>query len=409
MSFFITYWYGVPRDFISRERLLEAAQAGFDVIECRYDTATNLQVLDWCRQLGMRAFVWDDRMRLAIDEAPGWEQALDGMIADYGDHPALDRFFVRDEPYASHFPMLARIAHYLQARGQKFYVNLYPPHGLPEEDYNTHVSTFLDMTGADLLSYDHYCMRKRPVTDAQRAADPYFVEARVSDACRRRNHDEHTVFEEYNSAGYFRNLELIRRHALSRGLPWMIIILLSEHWDYRWLTEAELRWEVFTALAYGMNALSYFTYWTPGVAHKEPWTYHNAIINADGSRNENYWRVGRINAVLRDMVAVMDGARSLAVFHVEGDPDPETVPFTGYGAVRTIEGAPLVAGFFEGGLCVLANKDFHADRTVAVSCDKLLRQYNTDRHVWDTLPPDGDGRYIIRLRAGDGTLLRVEE
>ena len=110
MSFFITHWYGIRPDFISRERLVEAAEAGFDVIECRYDTATNLRVLDWCRELGLRAFLWDDRMQLAIDEAPGWEVALDGMIADYAGHPALDRFFVRDEPYASHFPMLARIA-----------------------------------------------------------------------------------------------------------------------------------------------------------------------------------------------------------------------------------------------------------------------------------------------------------
>ena len=66
MSFPINFWYGIRPDFISRERLCEAKEAGFNIIECRYDTKTNKMVLKWCHELGLKAYLWDDRIKDAI-------------------------------------------------------------------------------------------------------------------------------------------------------------------------------------------------------------------------------------------------------------------------------------------------------------------------------------------------------
>ena len=30
----ITYWYGIRPEFLSKERLIEAKEAGFNIIEC---------------------------------------------------------------------------------------------------------------------------------------------------------------------------------------------------------------------------------------------------------------------------------------------------------------------------------------------------------------------------------------
>ena len=59
----ITYWYGIRKEFLSRERLKEAREAGFNLIECAYDTETNLRVLALCAELGLRANVQDPRSR----------------------------------------------------------------------------------------------------------------------------------------------------------------------------------------------------------------------------------------------------------------------------------------------------------------------------------------------------------
>ena len=411
MTYPINFWYGIPKRFICRERVAEAAEAGFTVIECRYDTETNKQVLRWCEELGLRAYLWDNRMGNAIAETEGWQKALDDMIAEYADFPALDRYFIKDEPVEAHFPMLARIANYLRAHDPKhgFYVNLLPnvavPGGIQNSD--AHIAQFLRDVQPDLLSYDHYCLCKREVS-AEELHEKGLREARVSAECRERNNTQKTVYTEYDRPDYYNNLEQIRAHAKDAGIPWMIIILLIEHWGYRYLTEAELRWEVFTALAYGSSQLSYFTYWTPGVDHSEPWSYHHGIIEADGTRGEKYPIVKQINREIQAVTGEIGDAQSTAVFHVGEEQDPLPVPFTPYGGIDAIGDGKFVAGFFEGDYLMLVNKDFRSEAFARVKTDKQLYKFSKSRGTWDTLPRTESGIYTIHLHAGDGELLKVE-
>jgi hypothetical protein len=177
-----------------------------------------------------------------------------------------------------------------------------------------------------------------------------------------------------------------------------------EHWHYRWPTEAEVRWEAFTALAYGSTLISYFTYWTPGVAHTEPWSYHNGIILSDGTRGEKYEIVKAINADLQALYAGICGDGEMvseAVFHVGGDPDELTTSFAGYGKYAAIEGGSLVAGFFAGDRCMLVNKDFKNPVTVTITAEGAPEKLNKATGVWEAC----EG--TLTLAAGDGELLRV--
>lgn len=411
MAYPINFWYGIRPEFICRERVVEAAEAGFTVIECRYDTETNKKVLSWCEELGLRAYLWDDRMHAAIAETEGWQASLDGMIADYTDFPALDRYFIKDEPIEAQFPMLARIGDYLRAHDPKhgFYVNLLPNAAVPGGKGNSdaHIAQYLDLVKPSLLSYDHYCLCKREVSAELLHAEG-LREARVSPECRERNKTHAVVYTEHDRPDYYDNLEQIRTHAKGAGIPWMIIILLVEHWGYRYLTEAELRWEVFTALAYGSSQISYFTYWTPGVGHSEPWSYHHGIIESDGTRGEKYPIVKRINAEIQAVMSEIGDAQSTAVFHVGAELDSLPVPFAPYGGIDAIEGGRFVAGFFEDGKLILANKDFHSEAFAKIKTDKTLYKFSKSRGTWDTLSRTADGAYTVHLRAGDGELLRIE-
>lgn len=411
MSYPINFWYGIRPAFISRERVAEAAKAGFTIIECRYDTDTNKQVLRWCEELGLRAYVWDSRMADAINECDGWQDTLDQMVADYADYPALDRFFIKDEPVEAQFPMLARIAAHFRKYGGKadFYVNLLPNVAVPGGKANSdaHIAQYLDTVKPSLLSYDHYCLCKTQTTADELYANG-LREARVSDECRTRNNTQSVIYAEHDRADYYDNLEQIRTHAQSAGIPWMIIILLVEHWGYRYLTEAELRWEVFTALAYGASQISYFTYWTPDVNHNEPWSYHHGIIEADGTRGEKYPIVKQINCEIQAVMEQVGTAPSLAVFHTGEERDTLPVHFSSFDGIDTIEGGKFVAGFFEGGYLMLANKDFHSQAFAKIKTDKTLYKFSKSRGVWDRMSRTPDGDYTVHLRAGDGELLRME-
>lgn len=411
MAYPINFWYGIRPEFICRERVAEAAEAGFTIIECRYDTETNKKVLTWCEELGLRAYLWDNRMADAINETEGWQATLDSMIADYADFPALDRYFIKDEPVEGHFPMLARIADYLREHdpAHSFYVNLLPNAAVPGGKCNSdaHIAQYLEMVKPTLLSYDHYCLCKTE-TSADELYAKGLREARVSAECRERNNTHGVVYAELDRPDYYDNLEQIRAHAKGAGIPWMIIILLVEHWGYRYLSKAELRWEVFTALAYGSSQISYFTYWTPGVAHTEPWSYHHGIIEADGTRGEKYPIVKRINREIQAVMTEIGDAQSTAVFHVGKERDPLPVPFTPYGGIDAIEGGKFVVGFFEGGYMMLANKDFRAEAFAKIKTDKVLCKFSKSRGVWDKMSCTEDGTYVVHLHAGDGELLRIE-
>ena len=404
----ITYWYGIRPEFLSKERLIEAKEAGFTIIECSYGPETNQKVLTWCEELGLKANVGDYRIGQALAGEEGWEALLDAVIADYADYPAVNRFFIKDEPLDDYFPTLGRVADYLNTHDPKHgeYINLLPFHAVPPAEgetfaqrYQRHIDGYFDIVHPTVLSYDHYNLSKREVDSLEG-----LIPARVSDENRVRNGWENKLFAEVNGAHYYDNLEIIRKNAMKRGVPWMDIILLVEHWHYRWPTEAEVRWEAFTALAYGSTLISYFTYWTPGTAHTEPWSYHNGIILSDGTRGEKYEIVKAINADLQALYNGICGEGEMtseAVFHVGGDPDELTTPFAGYGKYTAIEGGSLVAGFFAGDKCMLVNKDFKNPVTVTVKADGNLQKLNKATGAWESC---GDS---FTMAAGDGVLVRV--
>lgn len=408
----ITFWYGIRKEFLTRERLIEAQEAGFNLIECAYDTRTNLQVLSWCRELGLRANVQDPRMDAALAGQPGWEAALDGMIDDYSDCPALSRFFVRDEPMDDYFPTLGRVVDYLHRHDPQHgeYINLLPSVAVPPaspERYRQHLRAYLDTVNPQILSYDHYNLMWREVP-----ALGNLPEAAISEENRVRNGWEGKIFEAYDRAGYYDNMEMIREAAAEAGIPWMTIILLVEHWGYRLPSEGELRWEAFNALTYGSTGLSYFTYWTPGVGHNEPWSYHNGIILSDGTRGEKYEIVKAINHELqvlyRGLTEPLPGEStapgeilSEAVFHVGEEVDGLVRPFCGYGPIRELMGGRFVVGFMAGGRMMVTSKDHDAAQTLHIVSDLPLLCLDKQSGRWEPCPD------TVAFAPGDGQLFAV--
>jgi hypothetical protein len=239
-GFSISYWCGPPASFLTSERFAEVKEANFTLAfpPCGSMTVEqNRKMLDYCQSVGLKALVMDGRMVYSISGNPNAKRDLDSMIKDYADHPALFGYHIVDEPGAGAFAGLAEVVAYLKEKDPKHpgFINLLPTYArdfnvLGTKTYEQYVRKFAQVVKPAMISYDHY----------------HFTNSG-------------------DRADFFENLDTVRKVSLESGIPFWNIVLVTQHGDYRNLTEPELRYEAMQTLAYGAKGLLWFTYWAPPV------------------------------------------------------------------------------------------------------------------------------------------------
>jgi hypothetical protein len=318
-KFLISFWCGPPPEETTLARYQEIAGAGFNAVlpPCGgpITPEPNRRILDLCAQTGLKAIVSDPRLDGGGPEAQSSESsaALDGVAADYARSPALLGYFLQDEPSAAQFPRLAALVRGLQERDPKHpaYVNLFPDYASPQQlgapTYPKYVHQFLETVRPRLFSFDHYAL----LATGERPS-------------------------------YFSNLEVIRRESLRAEVPFAAVVLSTPHGPYRDPTEADLRWQVYTALAYGARGIVYFTYWTP---HDETWHFHNGILDEHGKRTAHYDEVRHINTELSALAPMLTRLRAEGVYHA-GTLPAGTEGLPAGATVREVQGGDAVVGLF---------------------------------------------------------------
>ncbi|HEX7410017.1 MAG TPA: hypothetical protein VF515_20555 [Candidatus Binatia bacterium] len=383
-SFILTFWCGPPLAEFTDARAAEIAAAGFNLVgspcEGEVTPELNLRALDTAARHGLRLSVADPRFNPGAAGLPGWESRLSAAVADYGHHPALGEYFVGDEPPAADFAAFAAVVARLRAEDptHRAYVNLLPefipPTHLGADSYRDYLERFLGTVHPDLLSYDYY---------------PF-------------GYDEHG--NEKDRSTFFSNLALIREQALQHDLPFMLIVLAMPHARYRDSTAAELRWQVFHALAFGARGISYFAYWTPAnVEGADIMKFHNGLIE-QGQPTLHYLQVAQLNREARAI------AQELATFHsvAVADSAGEVAPPFPLGPIEAIEGGPVTAGLFTNGsgqlAILLVNRDYRHD----ITTDLHLRAGTRLPQVFDSFSAQWTAAELpgITLAAGAARLIR---
>ncbi len=379
--FFLSYWVGPPTE---DARYAEIREANFTVAAPGGGSSPedNRAILDLCRKHGLKAMVYDSRISGADPAAPDFAARIDAAVGDYAGHPALYGYHITDEPNASEFPRLAAIVARLKEKdpGRLAYINLFPNYASPDQlgnpTYEAHVDAFCKIVKPELLSYDHYALLD--------PAQPPRPE-------------------------YFPNLDVIRRKALEFGIPFCAVVLSTPHDPYRNPSEADLRWQAWTALAYGAKGISWFTYWTP---KSTTWNFHNGIINEKGERSEHYERLKRLHGEIRAMGPTLRALTSTAVY-AAGTKLPGVAPWPEEGAppAARVEGGPFLVGFFvdyEGTAhATIVNVDFRAPATAKLTLSGKPEGLRAERFdpatsAWTPWPEGG-----VPIAPGDGVLLRV--
>ena len=408
--FLITNWCGIPASFARRadgtlavERLREMADSGLTLLgldDCGMQT--NREMLAACQEMGVKALLFEHRATAAVFDEQNREAILRALVEDYRDCPALHSYHVIDEPSDALFPAIGQVIDLLHRLDptREAYVNLFPNYAstsqLGNDTYEEHLERYLSIAKPAILSYDHYHLIK------ERAATDLTLDD------ERQNAILHDAYRQVDRPGFFDNLELVRAACLAHGVPFMLIVLLTEHGPYRNLSEAELRYEVFQALAYGSVRMSYFTYWTP--PYDTVWHWQNGMITADGSRTQHYSDVQAVNRDLQPIGQALGGRTPDAVYHIGREPDSRVQYWQGsHGSITDIRAEQLTVSFFPDGLVLLASKDYRAAQSITLTLTDGITpsRFCPASGTWDAQGCT-DGSITLTLAPGDAALLQLK-
>jgi hypothetical protein len=286
--------------------------------------------LDACHAAGLKAIVSDARTSgydwTNVDAEKARKQVTE-VIEQVKSHPAVYGYYLRDEPSASFFPGLATVSSVVKELhpGVWPYVNLFPNYAhvsqLGTPDYESYIEKFVEVCQPPILSYDHYAL--------------------------------------YEGGGmgdkYFANLESMRRVAQKHNLPFWNIVQTVGCLNFREVSYADLRFQVFTSLAYGARGIGYFKYFSAPVGN-----FRQGPIDHFGGKTATWDSLRNVNLQVEKLAPTLLKLKSDRVYHF-GEVPPGC---TGPGKESLVAGiaGKMVVGDFthEDGTryVMIVNKDF---------------------------------------------------
>ncbi len=308
----IVAWWGPPASETTVRRYRELADAGFTHSYTYFpNESSQASALDIAQSNGISLLI----------QFPGLKKDPGKAALKFKNHRGLAGYFLMDEAGASQFPELANWVRAIKAvdPAHVCYINLFPNYAdkkqLEVASYSEYVERFLRQVPVDLISFDHY-----PNVDGGIRPE------------------------------WYENLETISAAARRSGKPFWAFVLSAAHARYGSPTLPEMRLQAFSNLAYGAQALQYFTYWAPKKPG-ESGNYHDTPIDYLGNRTATYDHVRLVNASVRALSRVFYGARVIRVMHAGPLLPRGTAAFRPVAPLRFLStgGAPAVVSTLEKG------------------------------------------------------------
>ena len=273
----VTYWCGPPLTDAVAQQMSEGC---FNLVWCGSE-----KELDVAHRHGLRGQLSNGLLTPASLDDPNRREELNALIDRVSKHPALYSYHLIDEPNASQFPSLGKLVAYLRERDPAHlaYINLFPTYASNEQlgtsgdvvtAYKEHLRLYIEQVKPALISYDHYQFRLNGDGDQ-----------------------------------YFLNLAMIRRAAQDAGVPFLNIVQACT-WapdEMRVPNARELRYLVYSTLAYGAQGISYYVYACAN--------HHGSIVSLDGMPGPLYHALKSYNREFAAIASELKPLRSLAVYH----------------------------------------------------------------------------------------------
>lgn len=375
----VTYWAGPPMTDAVAQQM---AEGGFNLVWCTEKD------LDLVHRHGLRAQLQDGLLSPATLDNPAQREKLDALIDRVRKHPAMYSYFITDEPSAGAFAGLGRLVAHLRQRDPAHvaYINLFPTYANNEQlgtkgdtitAYREHLRLYREIVKPSLVSYDHYQFAKGG-----------------------------------DNPDYFLNLAMIRRASQEAGVPFLNIVQACT-WtpSMRVPVPDEMRYLVYTTLAYGAQGISYYVYCHPG--------HTGAIALPDGTPTPIYHALKTLNPEFVAIAKELQPLRSLAIYHAGmappgSEPLAKDAPFRlepplaplAYRPPQRVRGAML--GCFgktdKPSHVVAVNLDYKAELAITLTGPNKLETFDAATGTWS---PVGAPQVPLRLSPGGGKLVRA--
>ena len=220
---------------------------------------------------------------------------------------------------------------------------------------------------------------------------PEYLKAASATACKQLSFDFYPIMTSGIRPTWYHNLEMMRQESLSAGKPFWGFVLSVSHdvpftpdTYYPIPTLGALRLQVYSNLAYGAQAIQYFTYWNP--KEGEGFHYHDAPITHDGKKTNTWEVVRQMNQELRTISKLFYGAKVLSVHHLGAIPEGTTRQKQMPANIRSLkivgkQGA-IISRFEKDGHRYLAIVNKSHERTLTV---RIRTRNNIPQHLTKTL------------------------
>jgi hypothetical protein len=373
----VTYWCGPSlTDAVAQQM----AEGGFNLVWCGSE-----QELDVAHRHGLRGLLTDGLLTPASLDDPQRREQLDALIARVSKHPALYDYYLIDEPNASQFSSLGKLVAYLRQRDPQHlaYINLFPTYATNEQlatkgdvatAYWEYLRRYTEQVKPSLISYDHYQFKLKGDGDQ-----------------------------------YFLNLGMIRHAAQEAHVPFLNIVQACT-----WAPDAmrvpnanELRYLVYSTLAYGAQGISYYVYACAN--------HVGSLVSLDGTPGPLYRALKSYNPEFVAIARELQPLRSLGVYHTSmREPGCEPLPADAPFHIEPSPSPGSPRGFLLGLFgaterpthVVVVNLDYTAEASASLLGPGELQLFEVTTAQWDSakkaaielvLPPGG-GRLVRMAR-----------
>ena len=252
-----------------------------------FDPKTNkeeemIDLLDECEKNGLKLIVvdrslhWDYLIEYGEEV---YEENVKRCVKAFGSHPACYAFMLGDEPNKDKLEAAEKAVIILQRNTDKIaFINLYPIWnnsgqdyvnlmGCSVEEWENVLDGFIKRSGLKILAYDCYsCM-----------------------ATKRKESGLH---------GYFNNLDFFTRVARRNNIPCWTSLLSMGHWGFKTPNLTDLRWQLATAIASGVQGIQWFEIYELNY-HGDDYC-ENAIRNIRGEITPQFYNIRQVNYELLD-------------------------------------------------------------------------------------------------------------
>lgn len=286
-----------PRDAVAEWRSL-GVTVGFSF---RYDPGQDslcdmIELIEECGRQGLKLIVYDARVYLpaaegALDEA-AYVSLARAAAQDFGKYPQVAGFYLGDEPTKAQFPRFLRAAQILASVTDKpafmnfSWCDAHLKDFSGREEYAEYLVRFAKEAGLRLISNDRYsCLHAK---------------------------DYEPGFRETGIDKYFADLNLFRGAASACGVPYWTSLCAVGHWVYRTPSEADIRWQINTAVAHGAQGVQWFFLYQ----HRYADDYYSYPVDIYGARSETFGHIARHCRTLNDhTAAALGNAHFSKVWH----------------------------------------------------------------------------------------------